>query len=211
MPTASPLAISAGLHLALASAFVLLLTLGHGGSEKIEIDVIAKPVEAPPQLNLNEQKKPEPAKPIEKARKVFGVTKKSLTSDEPGEGVALKAGNTLATAPDNLKLRYSDAASLPIPTDEYLVTKMPSVETDVRVPYPPEAKAKKIEGKVVLELLIDATGRVRDAKLISGLGYGLDEAALNAITQFKFHPAEVSGKAVAVRIPFTYHFLLKSE
>lgn len=206
-----PLTVSAGLHLGLVAVFVVLIVRRQGASEKIEIDVIAKPVEAPPQLNLQQPKPPEPPKKKEPARKVFGVTKKALTSDEPGPGVSVKQGNTLATAPDQLKLKDSDAAALPIPTDEYLVSKMPSVERDVRIPYPPEAKAKKIEGKVVLELLIDASGVVREAKLISGLGYGLDEAALSAISQFKFHPAEVEGKPVAVRIPFTYNFLLKSE
>jgi protein TonB len=63
----------------------------------------------------------------------------------------------------------------------------------------------------VLELLIDEKGKVRDAKIVSGPGFGLNEAALTAISQFKFSPAEVDGKPVAVRIPFTYHFLLKSE
>jgi protein TonB len=208
----SPFAISAGLHTAAVSVFALLVIFGKSGSEKIEIEVIERPVvAAPAQLNLSERAKPEPPKPVEKARKVFGVSKHSLTTDEPGAGVSVKAGNTVAVQPDDEKLKDSDSSSLPIPADEYLVSKMPSVAVDVRIPYPPEAKEKKIEGKVVLDLLIDAKGIVRDAKIISGPGYGLNEAALQAITQFKFKPAEVDGKPVAVRIPFTYNFLLKSE
>ena len=183
---------------------------GHGAKEKIEIEVIEHPVAAAPQLNLDQP--PSAREPEKKPfRKVFGLSKKAITSAEPGAGVVVKAGNTVAVLPDNKQLKESDAESLPIPTDEYLVNKMPSVIAEVRIPYPPEARAKKIEGKVVLDLLIDALGKVREAKLISGLGYGLDEAALSAIAQFKFQPAEVDGKPVAVRIPFTYNFLLKSD
>jgi protein TonB len=185
--------------------------LGKGGSEKVEIEVIERPVAPPAQLNLDGQLKPEPVKPVEKARKIFGVSRNALTTDDAGPGVDVKLGNTVAAAPDNEKLKDSDLSSLPIPADEYLVTKMPSVTMDVHIPYPPEAKEKKIEGKVVLELLIDEKGKVRDAKIVSGPGFGLNEAALTAISQFKFSPAEVDGKPVAVRIPFTYHFLLKSE
>jgi protein TonB len=196
--------------LTLAGALLVAFAFGRGTKEKIEIEVIEHPVAAAPQLNLDQPPpKTEPKK--EPVRKVFGLSKKAITSDEPGPGVAVKAGNTVAVVPDHKQLKDSDAESLPIPTDEYLVNRMPSVIAEVRIPYPPEARAKKIEGKVVLDLLIDASGKVREAKLISGLGYGLDEAALNAISQFKFQPAEVDGKPVAVRIPFTYNFLLKSD
>jgi protein TonB len=88
---------------------------------------------------------------------------------------------------------------------------MPSVAAEVRIPYPPEAREKKIEGKVVMELLIDAEGKVRNATIVSGPGYGLNEAALEAIYRFKFKPAEVEGKPVAVKIPYTYNFVLASQ
>ncbi len=210
----SPLTLSAGLHLAVASVFALLLALGRGASERIEIEVIEKPVAAPQALNLTEEPpKPKPdVPPGPPARRVFGVSKKALTADNTSsEGVIVKQGNTVAVTPDNEKLKPSDDESLPIPSDEYLVTKMPAVTADVRIPYPPEAFQKKIEGKVVMELLIDVDGRVRDVRLISGPGFGLDEAAAAAIRSFKFKPAEINGKAVAVRIPFTYNFLLKSD
>lgn len=195
----------------MAGAIAFVIASGHGPAEKVDFEVIQTPVPAPA-VDLSQQPKPKP--PEEKPpplHKVFGVSKKAITEESGAAKVEVKAGNTLATAPDNEKLKPGDAESLPIPTDEYLVSRMPSVVADVRIPYPPEAKAHKIEGKVVMELLIDADGKVRQAKIISGPGYGLEEAALAAITRFKFRPAEVDGKPVAVKIPFTYNFLLKSE
>ena len=187
------------------------MAFGEAPKEIVEIEVIENPKEAPPQLDLTQQPPPKPVEkpPEEPARKVFGVSRKALTSDEAGPGVEVKQGNTVATAPDDLKLKDSDADSLPIPTDEYLVSKMPRVASEVKIPYPPEAKAARIEGKVVLELLIDAEGKVRDAKVLSGPGYGLNEAALQAIKSFRFTPAEAEGKPVAVRTAFTYNFFLQ--
>lgn len=191
-------------------ALALALVFGKGGKEKIEFEVIERPVEAP-QVNLTQPPPPQKEEPPESvpARKVFGVARNSHSEEKSDVGV--KAGNTLAAAPDNEILKDTDATSLPIPTDEYLVSKMPSVASEVHIPYPAEAKVKKIEGKVVMELLIDATGSVRQAKLISGPGFGLNEAALSAIRNFRFRPAEVDGKAVAVRIPYTYNFVLKAD
>lgn len=202
------------MHLAAASTVVVLIALGRGAPERIEIEVIEKPVQsAAASLDLAKSPPRPKPQPKEPARKVFGVTRKALTAGEAAEpnGVQVKQGNTVAAAPDDLKLAPSDAESLPIPADEFLITKMPSVVSDVRIPYPAEAKAKKIEGKVVLELLIDGSGQVRDVRLVSGPGYGLNEAAVEAIRRFRFQPAEIEGKPVAVRIPFTYNFVLQSE
>jgi protein TonB len=205
--------LSAGAHIAAASLVAMLLALDswHGKqTENIDFEVIERPAVAPAQLNLQDQSAPTPAPPA--TQKVFGASRKSLRNENANESnVDVKAGNTVATTPDNAKLNSDDADSLPIPTDEYLISKMPSIAAEMRIPYPPEAAQKKIEGKVVMELLIDASGKVREARLLSGPGGGLNEAALAAIQNFRFRPAEVEGQPVAVRIPFTYNFVLENR
>ncbi len=202
--------VSTAAHVAVASTLALLLALGNGAPEKIEIEVIENPKPAPPLLDLSQQPKPPPLKPKEaEPRKVFGVSRKAVTSEDPGPGVEVKQGNTVAKDPDDEKLKPGDADSLPIPTDEFLVSKMPSILSEFKIPYPTEAKAKKVEGKVVMELLIDAQGAVRDARLVSSPGAGLGEAAIEAVRRFKFRPAEVEGKPVAVKTRFTYNFVLE--
>jgi protein TonB len=86
---------------------------------------------------------------------------------------------------------------------------MPVLEADFRIPYPPEAKKAKVQGRVLMKLLIDAEGKVRRAVLISGPGYGLDEAAVGAMKNFRFRPARVQDKPVAVEIQFAYNFVLE--
>lgn len=132
-----------------------------------------------------------------------------MTSSQDSASEEVKAGNTLAKTPDQEKLRPEDADSLPVPTEEYLVTEMPKLAQEVRVAYPPDARQKGIEGPVVMDLLIDATGRVRDAKLLQGPDESLNQAALVAVRGFVFKPAMVQDKAVAVRIRYAYRFVLE--
>ncbi|MBI3557123.1 MAG: energy transducer TonB [Deltaproteobacteria bacterium] len=139
-------------------------------------------------------------------RAVYGLSRKAITSND---GEILKAGNTVAKAPDEEVLKPGDADSLPTPTDEYLVTRMPELASEARIPYPPEAQKKNVEGPVVMDILIDQAGAVRDAKLVSGPGAGLNEAALTAVRNFKFKPALLQDKPVAVRIRYAYRFVLQ--
>ncbi len=75
-----------------------------------------------------------------------------------------------------------------------------------RPEYTPEGRALKLEGDVVIELVFLANGSVQVSHVVSGLGHGLDEAAVQAAQQIKFKPAKRDGEAVdfpaRVRIEF---------
>jgi TonB family protein len=60
--------------------------------------------------------------------------------------------------------------------------------------YTEEARAKKIEGEVLLEVVFEATGRLRVLKVVRGLGHGLDDAAVRAAEQIRFKPALKDGQ-----------------
>jgi protein TonB len=203
----NPWLISTAVHGFVIGTVLVLISLGSFHKEKIEIEVLEFPQAAPTLSLAQPQKQTKPKEEIPPARQVFGVSRKALTDDQAGE--AIKQGNTVAKAPDNEKLKPSDVDSLPIPADEYLVTAMPSVLSEVRIPYPPEAKAKGIEGTVLLDLLIDAGGLVRQVTVISGPGFGLNEAAAEALRRFKFKPALVGDKPVAVKVRYPYRFVLE--
>ncbi len=141
----------------------------------------------------------------DKVKPVFGLTKTAHTSQAPG-AVEIKAGNTLAKPIDQDIAENTDA--LPVPAAEYLVSQMPRLKTEVRIPYPREAHTQNVEGAVLMDLLIDEMGRVREARLIEGPGYGLNEAALEAVYRFEFEPARIEQKSVAVRIRYAYRFVL---
>ncbi len=180
--------------------------------QRYQIDVNEVVVPAPvqevkPEINLTQPKiesLPAQAPP----KKVFGITRDTMTSSD-SSAVNVKLGTTLAKEVDNEIIDEKDAVGLPVPTAEYLVSEMPKLKSEVRIPYPDEAKKKNIEGVVLMDLLIDENGQVRQATLVEGPGYGLNEAALSAIKKFEFIPAKVDGKSVAVKIRYGYRFVLQ--
>jgi TonB family protein len=166
------------------------------------------PLKSAPLRQIKKIKKKAKKKDVGAKRKVFGVSKKSLRSDETSS-IKTKTGNTIAKKIDQKKLKKGDEESLPIPEEDYMVTAMPRVLSEYRNPYPKEAKEKGIEGKVILEILIDNEGKVRKATLVYGPGFGLNEAALASIKKFKFVPAQIGDQAVAVVIRYGINFVLE--
>lgn len=74
--------------------------------------------------------------------------------------------------------------------------------------YPEPARRARIQGSVQVEAIIDRNGNVTDVKLRSGLPFGLSESALVAVKQWKFEPATLNGKNVAVFYTLTVKFAL---
>jgi TonB family protein len=75
-----------------------------------------------------------------------------------------------------------------------------------RPEYTAEGRRLKIEGDIVIEMVFLANGSIQVNRVVSGLGHGLDEAAMRAAQQIKFKPAKRDGQAVdfpaRVRIEF---------
>jgi TonB family protein len=74
----------------------------------------------------------------------------------------------------------------------------PSVLTKVEPKYTEEARKLKISGPVFVRLVVTAEGKPDNIEVTDGIGYGLDESAVDAISQWRFQPATKDGKAVAV-------------
>lgn len=75
--------------------------------------------------------------------------------------------------------------------------------------YPKEAREKKIEGKVVVQFIINEDGMPSDFKVIQGIGYGCDEAAIEAFRKMpKWKPATVDGQPVKFRTQMGYMYKL---
>ncbi len=88
------------------------------------------------------------------------------------------------------------------------LTKAPQLEHFVEATYPPDALRDHLEGEVVLLIDIDEAGAVAGVRVITPGGHGFDEAALAAVSQFEFSPAEIDGKPAPVRITYRYSFRL---
>jgi len=72
--------------------------------------------------------------------------------------------------------------------------------------YPEEARHARVQGVVILQTIIDKVGNVTDVKVLKGLPSGLTEAAVEAVSSWRFKPATLEGKPVAVYYLVTVSF-----
>lgn len=88
---------------------------------------------------------------------------------------------------------------------------LPVVVHEVRPHYTADALQARIEGKVVLECVVGTEGKPGRIRVVESLDaqYGLDDAAVAALEQWRFRPGTKDGRAVAVQIHVQMAFTLK--
>jgi len=79
---------------------------------------------------------------------------------------------------------------------------------DVKPIYPESAKADGRQGVAIIEAVIDAEGNVSEAKVIRSIGADLDDAAVDAVMQWRFVPTMLNGRPVPVIMTVTVNFTL---
>jgi TonB family protein len=85
----------------------------------------------------------------------------------------------------------------------------PHVESKIEPQYSEEARKHKLQGSILLSLVVDATGTPTQIAVLRPLGMGLDEKAIEAISQWKFTPGQKNGAPVPVfsQVEMTFHLL----
>lgn len=73
----------------------------------------------------------------------------------------------------------------------------PTLDRKVTPDYPEPARRARIEGTVVLQARIDEEGNVRDLEILRGLR-GVNMSSIDAVACWKYSPARIDGKPVAV-------------
>ena len=76
--------------------------------------------------------------------------------------------------------------------------------------YPAQARRLGREGMVVLRVSIDATGKLRGVTVLQAAAYGFTEAAVKAIRQSSYRPAQMGGRAFQADALVTIRFKLRS-
>ncbi len=76
-------------------------------------------------------------------------------------------------------------------------------------PYTQAARDAKVEGIVLLQAIVRKDRSIDSFKVLRGIGYGLDESAINTIAKdWRFEPGTMNGKPVDVRILIETSFRL---
>jgi protein TonB len=111
---------------------------------------------------------------------------------------AAKAAKAMVRKVEQLAPAASQACTEPDVSPKHVSQVLPKMTL--------AAQQAEIEGVVLIEVTIDPTGSVVEARVIHGLGYGLDEAALRAAKAWTFQPAMRCGRPIVghKKIPFRF-------
>jgi protein TonB len=96
--------------------------------------------------------------------------------DKAGSGGPEEYGPGLSRGPYGVAATQPACAYCPYPT------------------YTDEARHGKIQGSVTLQVLVGADGRAQDIRIVKGIGFGLDERAMETVRGWKFVPARDAAK-----------------
>ncbi|WP_456428235.1 energy transducer TonB [Rhodocaloribacter sp.] len=88
-----------------------------------------------------------------------------------------------------------------------LIGGLGSLQKKIR--YPEIAKKAGVEGRVIVQFVVDEQGRVVDPVVVRGIGAGCDEEAIRAVSQARFKPGKQRGKPVKVKMSLPITFKLK--
>ncbi len=117
----------------------------------------------------------------------------------------LKPVGYVATLPlADTKIELPHAPVLRVGSD----VSAPVVLYKVDPEYSQEARDLRLSGAVVLQFVVDTTGRARDIHLLRSLAFGLDEKAIVAVSQWKFRPGYRNGQPVSVLATVEVNFRL---
>src|SRR5712692_11197298 len=84
----------------------------------------------------------------------------------------------------------------------------PRLASSVKPDYPPMARLQRVEGDVVIQAEISATGSVGLLKVVSGPVI-LQQAAMEALRKWKYEPARLNDQPVALQVLVTIRFRIK--
>ncbi len=222
--------VSIGAHLVVGAALALI------PQEKLrEVVAIAfaeapKPKPAPPRTEAPQRSNPPPraARSFAPARSAPAAPAAADAASGASPGGFTNLGLSLdSSSLDGLAVPVAAAIAPPsqqLPTvasarPRVLLTKKQECEEPLvkarpdrlaRPSYTADAREAQIEGRVRLELQVDETGAVSEVRVLSGLGHGLDEQAMDAARRMTFKPATRCGKRIAAPFVLSMRFQLGS-
>ena len=201
--------------LGVAVAFHVVLFLIHfpemtaevraGTQQQRKIFVVQQPKFKPPEVQQQQQQ-------ILRPRQVR-VPIPDPTPDEPEPVREIVPEDDVQVAvPDDAIFGVPDAP--PAPREAPIRVgfgqmKEPKKLVDTKPIYPETARRAKIEGVVILEIIVDKQGGVRSWKVLRPLSLGLTEAAIDAVKTWKYEPPMYNGRPVEVLIVVTMRFSLQ--
>ena len=174
--------------------------------------------EQPPPVTV--ARAPRPAPTVRRNSLVIGklpapvqkATPATPDSDEPPPLVVGAANGLgeMGTGNAFLAATGADPAPPPAPSSRPAVggqLQPPQLISSPPPAYPPNARAQRVQGVVVLDALVDETGKIVQTTVIAGHAL-LQEAAKSALRNWTYRPARLNGEPIAMHTTVNVRFTL---
>jgi len=129
-----------------------------------------------------------------------------MNSALPGVSLGNRTGNGVGPGADN---GYGPGSDRGVGNHVYRPGGTISAPQVVFAPEPEfseQARKTKTSGNVLVYLQVDTIGRPMKVRVLRGIGMGLDEKAVEAVSHYKFKPAMENGHPVAVEMQVEVNF-----
>jgi len=138
--------------------------------------------------------------------------KRAQNGGEPDAGIALTNDSIPESGAEGLNAGLiggsnqpsAPAAALPVGGD----VRQAKLISHIDPVYPTIARSQRISGNVVIDALIDASGRVTTMKVVSGPTL-LHQSAMDALKQWRYQPAMLNGTPVSMHLSVAIQFRLQ--
>ncbi len=159
-----------------------------------------------------------PALPLAEVREVSDDVE--VTAETPGYDATIESASVLPDVPAGVRVVPPPPpppvrATTPEPEPEIFVVveEMPEIEGGLArlyelLEYPEMARLARIEGRVVVEVIVNPDGRPSDPTIMRSANPMLDQSAIKAVMGLTFKPGKQRGKAVKVRYSIPIRFAL---
>ncbi len=152
----------------------------------------------------------------EEATRVISEHAKFIPGRQDGKPVAVKLSIPIEFKLDDESESLSEQSQSSEKQDDYVVVEqMPELIGGIsglhtKMKYPEIARKANVEGRVVVQFVVDENGNARDPEILRGAGAGLDEEAKRMIVEeANFIPGRQSGRTVPVRMSLLIVFKLR--
>lgn len=98
--------------------------------------------------------------------------------------------------------------SLPLVAAEKPFDEPPTPMRTSAPNYPTQLKRDGITGMVSVSIMVNEQGEVEDAKVVKSSNPGFDQAAIEAVSKWKFKPAKKAGAPVSVKVVVPVKFAM---
>ena len=137
-----------------------------------------------------------------------------LEDDDLDLDASLDIEEPLANLPPPPPPEEEEEEPEPEPEIFVVVEQMPELigglgEIQKKIKYPEIARKAGVEGRVIIQFIVDESGSVSEPAVVRGIGAGCDEEALRVVREAKFKPGKQRGKSVKVKMSLPITFKLK--